>query len=1111
MSSRPAGRLAVLQKPARALGAVGLYPFSAPAGGIDFRDHTSYWVVIDVSTGTNQSIVHTLQGNNEDHGGVEGWRIADGLLLRFNDQTVWEVSANSVRLEVNGYAHPRAAIDLVRIVSQPTYDSDNDGVRDTYVMGDKVLVDVEFKEPVVVPGTGPQLRLRVGADATVNRRSMDLESVLNGGMTLRFAYTVVAADSDPDGVFVETLASGRLFFGPGSATAVKSVKTGVSVNRNKHGLPSRGDPLAKVDGSKTSSDRGPVPKVHTAGDPCPTVTTVGDPCATVNGASLTVTYDRSLDTSVDNAALAYRFAVRGAGSVGAGNRNGYQHPSVVSVTGDSNEKLQLTLGDPARAGDTVRLSYELWTPDGLLKGAGDSGKVAPAFVDLAVTNNTTGTAGPAPLRASVKGTELSVVFDGALDENSVPATTDFSVRRGNNAVNPASVSIEGNAVVLTDLALVTNEGVNVYVSYTQGANPIQDVAGNAVATFPEERRVTASAKGALAVQAAQVTAAIMGVNYDKVLNPANVPGADRFTIHHPLDTGETDIDLRKYTDIVAVWVEGRDLLLELANPVYPCGPATPFTLTYTKPAGARPNLQGLDGVHTPAITKRNVSNGRSSWCVDGRVEVPSDGSPPGFQRSSPHGKSVTLNFNPPLDQNRKPRAKLFSLTGTSGSSAPTVTSVEYTDDGGVVLTLNRAVDPGEAVTVSYSRSQGEPGLWNTEGKQIADFSDVPVPVTPGITGVEVVSDTGEDDTYSLGETLRVRVTFSEAVDVDTSAGAPRLQIDMDPANWGAKWAAYESGSGTAELVFAYQVVKPNLSTQGIAVLADTLQANGGAIRSAASGEHAAMEHDGLGHDPAHKVDWQANSPAAGTATITGTARVGETLTADTSDISDNNGLAEATFSFQWMADDADISGAADDTYTLTSADEGKAVKVRVSFTDDAGNTESLTSAATTSVEAPPELLTASLENEPASHDGSGSFTFDLRFSEEVKLSYRTLRDHVFTVTEGTVAKAERLDKPSNMRWRITIKPDSHRRRYSGPADHYRLRCPRRHLHEARLVLRDLSEGGDSSLSCCRRDASDTAAPLFPRRREPSSSIRRPQLSRENLDLQFLRRGNAVGA
>ena len=65
--------------------------------------------------------------------------------------------------------------------------------------------------------------------------------------------------------------------------------------------------------------------------------------------------------------------------------------------------------------------------------------------------------------------------------------------------------------------------------------------------------------------------------------------------------------------------------------------------------------------------------------------------------------------------------------------------------------------------------------------------------------------------------------------------------------------------------------------------------------------------------------------------------MGETLTADTTGIADEDGLDNADFSYQWLADDTAISGADGQLdYTLADADEGKTVRVRVSFTDDTG-------------------------------------------------------------------------------------------------------------------------------------------------------------------------------
>ena len=96
---------------------------------------------------------------------------------------------------------------------------------------------------------------------------------------------------------------------------------------------------------------------------------------------------------------------------------------------------------------------------------------------------------------------------------------------------------------------------------------------------------------------------------------------------------------------------------------------------------------------------------------------------------------------------------------------------------------------------------------------------------------------------------------------------------------------------------------------------------------------------------------QPNSPATGAPTISGTAQVGETLTAYTSEIVDEDGLSNVQYEYQWLADDTAIQGATDATYTLAVADEGKAITVQVSLTDDAGNDETLTSAATDAVAA----------------------------------------------------------------------------------------------------------------------------------------------------------------
>ncbi len=167
-----------------------------------------------------------------------------------------------------------------------------------------------------------------------------------------------------------------------------------------------------------------------------------------------------------------------------------------------------------------------------------------------------------------------------------------------------------------------------------------------------------------------------------------------------------------------------------------------------------------------------------------------------------------------------------------------------------------------------------------------------------------------------------------------------------------------------------------------------------------------------------------NREATGLPTIGGTPQVEQTLTADTSGITDEDGLDGVSYEYQWTAGGTDISGATGFTYTLTASEQGKTVQVRVTFTDDRGNSESLTSEATDTVAAKPIPLTATFSNVPASHSGSGTtFTFDLAFSEDFPLSYITLRDHAFSEDDdGPVTRAQRKVQGSNQTWTITVEP-----------------------------------------------------------------------------------------
>ena len=313
-------------------------------------------------------------------------------------------------------------------------------------------------------------------------------------------------------------------------------------------------------------------------------------------------------------------------------------------------------------------------------------------------------------------------------------------------------------------------------------------------------------------------------------------------------------------------------------------------------------------------------------------------------------------------------------------------------------------------------------LWGTPKTSSAATAVDP----PTVSGAPALSEAGSDGEWTPDETVEVTFTFSEAVTVDATGGTPSVGISLGGS--AARSAAYLRGSGTTELTFGYTLTDADGSHSSMIVTHNSLALNGGTIRSAATSVDADLSHNGAAvqaaapkNAPKGSDEETANSPATGAPAISGTVQVGQVLTADTSGIADTDGLTLATFAHQWIAGTADISGATGSSHTLTSGDQGRSIRVKVTFTDDAGNSEELISAATFAVAPPP--LTATIHDASDSHDGQTAFTFRLRLSEEFGISYRTLRDHAFTVTGGEVVKASRLEQGSNISWEITVQPD----------------------------------------------------------------------------------------
>ena len=238
--------------------------------------------------------------------------------------------------------------------------------------------------------------------------------------------------------------------------------------------------------------------------------------------------------------------------------------------------------------------------------------------------------------------------------------------------------------------------------------------------------------------------------------------------------------------------------------------------------------------------------------------------------------------------------------------------------------------------------------------------DLALAFPAGSSGQSSFRWTDVDVDWEDGQTISVRIVPTSAVAARPNSPATGQPTISGTAQVGETLTADTSGiadaDGLTNATFSYQWMAGGSDIPGATASSYTLTSSeqGQTIQVQVSFTDDADNEETLTSAATAAVAAKPNTPATGAPTISGTPQVGETLTADTSGIADTDGLTNVSYSYQWLADDANIDGATGSTYILANSDEGKAIKVRVSFTDDADNQETLTSAATAAVAAKSE-------------------------------------------------------------------------------------------------------------------------------------------------------------
>ena len=304
-------------------------------------------------------------------------------------------------------------------------------------------------------------------------------------------------------------------------------------------------------------------------------------------------------------------------------------------------------------------------------------------------------------------------------------------------------------------------------------------------------------------------------------------------------------------------------------------------------------------------------------------------------------------------------------------------------------------------------------------------------VPPTVDGTPSVSGAGTDAQWSVGETVGVTVTFSEAVDVDTSGGTPSIGIGL--GGTAARSATYASGTGTTELVFEYTLVSGDGSHGYMAVTPDSLALNGGTIRSAGSGVDALLAHNGAltsgnsGRSTGPEVRFEDVPTGHDGATAFTVVVQFSGQPAGLSATRDAASLLEVTGGRVTAA--RQTAEGANPAWEVTVAPDGPGevtlrLPVRACTEANAVCIGGRTLAEAVEAAVPGVPLTASFTQAPAAHDGSNGFDLHMEFSHEPNsFSYRTVRDALFDVAGGRIGRVWRREPGKNRLWGITVVPD----------------------------------------------------------------------------------------
>ena len=250
----------------------------------------------------------------------------------------------------------------------------------------------------------------------------------------------------------------------------------------------------------------------------------------------------------------------------------------------------------------------------------------------------------------------------------------------------------------------------------------------------------------------------------------------------------------------------------------------------------------------------------------------------------------------------------------------------------------KAADKGKTITVKAEYTDGRQHAESVESAKTAEVADsgtTPPPGAPNQPGTVTIS-----GKTAVGETLTATAHDDDGVLANVNYG---WFIDNKPVGTGANYTIQPGDKGKTITVKA-------IYTDGA-----------GHAEIVTSEPTAAITDSGTTPPPS-----APNNPPIGNVTISGIAKVGETLTAS-NDLQDDDGMGSVTY--HWYAGGKEVGTGA--SYQLTAADKGKTITVKAEYTDGKQHAESVSSSATAAVEDSGTTPPPGAPNQPGSVAISG--------------------------------------------------------------------------------------------------------------------------------------------